>query len=88
MILPTTIAENIAYGAPDATSEQICQAAEWAGAAEFIEKLPAGYGTELTEGGQNLSPGQRQRIAIAQGPADRRPDPAAATNHQRPRSRK
>ncbi len=65
VILPTTIAENIAYGRPTATREQIRRAAQMAGAAEFIEKLPAGYDTLIAESGQNLSGGQRQRIAIA-----------------------
>jgi ATP-binding cassette, subfamily B, bacterial len=65
LMLPTTIAENIAYGRPDAGSDDIRRAAEMAGAAEFIESLPEGYATELAEGGQNLSGGQRQRLAIA-----------------------
>jgi subfamily B ATP-binding cassette protein MsbA len=65
VILPTTIAENIAYGHPHATREQIREAARLAGAAEFIEALPEGYATKIAEGGQNLSGGQRQRISIA-----------------------
>jgi subfamily B ATP-binding cassette protein MsbA len=65
IILPTTIAENIAYGRPDATAGQIRAAAELAGAAEFIEKLHAGYQTRLVEKGYNLSGGQRQRVGIA-----------------------
>ncbi len=65
VILPTTIAENIAYGRPDATREQIHEAARLAGAAEFIEQLPHGYDTRIAEGGVNLSGGQRQRISIA-----------------------
>ena len=65
IILPTTVAENIAYGRPRATREQIRAAAHMAGAAQFIEGLPAGYDTLISEGGQNLSGGQRQRIAIA-----------------------
>lgn len=65
VILPTTVAENIAYGRPDATPAQIRRAAQLAGAHPFIEALPDGYRTEITEGGQNLSGGQRQRIAIA-----------------------
>jgi ABC-type multidrug transport system fused ATPase/permease subunit len=65
VILPTTIAENIAYGFPKATHEQIREAARLAGAAEFIEALPEGYQTKVAEGGQNLSGGQRQRISIA-----------------------
>jgi subfamily B ATP-binding cassette protein MsbA len=65
IMLPVSVAENIGYGGPEATREQIRQAAERAGAAAFINDLPDGYDTVLTEGGQNLSGGQRQRIAIA-----------------------
>jgi subfamily B ATP-binding cassette protein MsbA len=64
-ILPTTVAENIAYGRPDATFEQIRHAAQLAGASTFIEAMPDGYDTVVAEGGQNLSGGQRQRIAVA-----------------------
>jgi ATP-binding cassette, subfamily B, bacterial len=65
VILPTSVAENIAYGRQGATREQIRQAATLAGAAEFIEKLAEGYDTQIAEGGSNLSGGQRQRISIA-----------------------
>jgi subfamily B ATP-binding cassette protein MsbA len=65
IMLPVTVAENIAYGRPGATREELAQAAEMAGAAAFIAELADGYDTVLTEGGQNLSGGQRQRIAIA-----------------------
>ncbi|HOA75267.1 MAG TPA: ABC transporter ATP-binding protein [Phycisphaerae bacterium] len=65
VLLPTTIAENIAYARPDASFEEIREAAELAGAAEFIEALPEGYQSALTEGSMNLSGGQRQRIAVA-----------------------
>ncbi|MGK3996507.1 ABC transporter ATP-binding protein [Sorangium sp. So ce1024] len=65
ILLPTTIAENIAYGRAFATDAEIRQAAEKAGAAGFIEALPDGYATEIADGGLNLSAGQRQRIAIA-----------------------
>jgi len=65
VILPTSVAENIAYGRPDATDSQIRQAAEFAGAAVFIEKLPQKYESQISESGGNLSGGQRQRIAIA-----------------------
>ncbi len=65
VILPTTIAENIAYGRPQATTEQVREAARMAGAAEFIDPLPDGYHAQIAEGGANLSGGQRQRISIA-----------------------
>jgi ABC-type multidrug transport system fused ATPase/permease subunit len=65
LILPTTVAENISYGRPDATQGQIEDAARLAGAATFIEKLPEGYQTVVSESGGNLSGGQRQRIGIA-----------------------
>lgn len=65
LILPTTVAENISYGRPDASQAQIEQAARLAGAAAFIEKLPQGYETIVSESGGNLSGGQRQRIGIA-----------------------
>jgi ATP-binding cassette, subfamily B, bacterial len=64
-VLPATIAENIAYGRPDADENKIRRAAEMAGAAEFIDKLPQKYETVVGERGSNLSGGQRQRLAIA-----------------------
>jgi subfamily B ATP-binding cassette protein MsbA len=64
-LFPGTIAENIAYGRPDATFHEIREAAVESGAAEFIETLPEQYDTLIAEGGQNLSGGQRQRLAIA-----------------------
>jgi ATP-binding cassette, subfamily B, bacterial len=73
VILPTTIAENIAYGCPSATHEQICEAARMAGAANFIEALPDQYETALLESGMNLSGGQRQRIALARALLTRAP---------------
>ena len=60
-----TIRENIAYGKPDATEEEIKKAAKLANADEFIKKLPEGYQTMVGERGIKLSGGQRQRIAIA-----------------------
>jgi ATP-binding cassette subfamily B protein len=65
LMLPTSVAENVAYGRPDAGRLEIERAATLAGAAEFIAALPDGYDTVLAEGGANLSGGQRQRIAIA-----------------------
>jgi ABC-type multidrug transport system, ATPase and permease components len=60
-----TVAENIAYGSPEATRAQIEAAANSAGASEFIEKLPHGYDTYVGERGVKLSGGQKQRISIA-----------------------
>ena len=57
--------ENIAFGAPWATDDDVSRAAERAQAAEFIESLPDGYDTQIGERGLTLSGGQRQRIAIA-----------------------
>jgi subfamily B ATP-binding cassette protein MsbA len=65
IMLPTTIAENIAYGRPRALSEEIEAAARLAGVSEFVKALPDGYDTQLRDGGLNLSGGQRQRIALA-----------------------
>ncbi len=60
-----TIRENIIYGKPGATEEEVIQAAKSANAHSFIKRLPKGYDTELTEGGGNLSQGQRQLLTIA-----------------------
>jgi len=57
--------ENIRYGRPDASDDEVKQAAVMAAADDFIENLPDGYGTYLGERGTRLSGGQRQRIAIA-----------------------
>ncbi len=60
-----TVAANIAFADPDAPPDRIERAAALAGATEFIDELPEGYGTLLGERGFSLSGGQRQRIAIA-----------------------
>ena len=60
-----TIAENIAYGAPEATREQIVEAARAARVHRFITSLPEGYDTVLTDEGAGISKGQRQLLAIA-----------------------
>jgi len=64
-ILTGTVAENIAYGCPDATPGAIAEAARAAGADDFIRRLPLGYLTQLGHRGPQLSGGQRQRIALA-----------------------
>ncbi|HEX8651361.1 MAG TPA: ABC transporter ATP-binding protein [Pyrinomonadaceae bacterium] len=65
LLFRATIGENIAYGKPEATREEIVRAAEMANAHEFIEKMTEGYDTMVGERGVTLSGGQRQRIAIA-----------------------
>ncbi|MBQ6929155.1 MAG: ABC transporter ATP-binding protein [Oscillospiraceae bacterium] len=60
-----TVLENIKYAKPDATMEQVVQAAKRAQAHDFIEKLPDGYNTDIGQGGDKLSTGQKQLISIA-----------------------
>ena len=60
-----TVRDNIAAAKPEATFEEIVEAADAAGAAEFIERLPQGYNTMLEENASNLSGGQKQRLSIA-----------------------
>jgi ABC-type multidrug transport system fused ATPase/permease subunit len=64
-LFPATIAENIAYGRPHASRDDIVAAAEAANAHDFIVKLPRAYDTVVGERGATLSGGERQRIAIA-----------------------
>jgi ATP-binding cassette, subfamily B, bacterial len=64
-LFSATVRDNIAFGRPDATDEQVEQAARLAQAHEFIEALPDGYETVIGERGITLSGGQRQRVAIA-----------------------
>jgi len=65
MLFHRSLRENIAYGKPDATDEEILEAAKKANALDFINKLPEGLETMVGERGVKLSGGQRQRIAIA-----------------------
>jgi len=67
VIFTGTVKENIRMGKPDATDEEIIEAAKTAQAHGFIERLPQGYDTVISEGGTNLSGGQKQRISIARG---------------------
>jgi ATP-binding cassette, subfamily B, bacterial MsbA len=64
-IFNTSIRSNIAYGSPNATDNQIYEAARQANALEFIQEMPTGFETELGDRGVRLSGGQRQRLAIA-----------------------
>ncbi|TCP30536.1 ATP-binding cassette subfamily B protein [Scopulibacillus darangshiensis] len=64
-LFSSTIRDNIAYGNPDATDEQVIDAAKRAQAHEFISQMPDGYDTVLGERGMGLSGGQKQRISIA-----------------------
>src|SRR5699024_1321773 len=59
------IMENIRYGRPDASDEEVIAAAKLANAHEFIEQLPEGYLTDIGQRGVKLSGGQKQRISIA-----------------------
>src|SRR5262249_19239969 len=72
-LFSSTIADNIRYGVPGASDDEVARAAEMAGAAEFIARMPQGYATMLGRRGARLSVGQKQRIAIARAML-RRPD--------------
>jgi ATP-binding cassette subfamily B protein len=64
-LFSTSIKENIAYGRPNATDEEIIEAAKTAEAHDFIQAMPKGYETEVGERGVTLSGGEKQRVAIA-----------------------
>ena len=64
-LFPTTILENIRYGNPEASDDQVHEAAKLAEVSEFVEDLPDAWATLVGEGGHRLSGGQRQRLAIA-----------------------
>lgn len=68
-----TIEENVAFGVPDASDEEIRWAARMAHVDEFVERLPLGWSTEVGEGGVRLSGGQRRRIALARALIARTP---------------
>jgi ABC-type multidrug transport system fused ATPase/permease subunit len=65
LLLSGTIGENLRYGNPEATAEEVFRAAEVAGIGDFINTLPQGYETEIGENGVTLSEGQKQRLALA-----------------------
>ncbi len=60
-----SIADNLRHGAPDATEEQLWEALEIAQAADFVRRMPDGLDSRISQGGSNVSGGQRQRLAIA-----------------------
>ncbi len=65
MLFAGTIAENLRWGNPEATDEELARACELAQAGSFISRFAAGYDTRLEQGGSNVSGGQRQRLCIA-----------------------
>ncbi len=65
LLFTGTVADNIRYGKPDATQEQLVHAARIAQADEFISRMPEGYDSEIAQGGSNVSGGQKQRLSIA-----------------------
>ena len=60
-----TVAENLRWGAPDASDEELREACRLACAADFVEAMPEGYDTHIEQGGTNVSGGQKQRLCIA-----------------------
>jgi ATP-binding cassette, subfamily B, bacterial len=73
VIFAASVWDNVRYGRPDATDEEVRHACEAAYATEFLARLPQGMDTELGERGVKLSGGQRQRLAIARAVLARRP---------------
>jgi len=65
VLFSTSVAENIAYARPDASEEEIVEAAKAANAHDFVKALPDGYDTLVGERGMRLSGGERQRISLA-----------------------
>ena len=68
-----TVADNVRYGKPDATDQEVWEALEIAQARDFVERMPEGLASTISQGGGNLSGGQRQRLAIARAVV-RRPE--------------
>ncbi len=65
LLLPTSVAENLAFGKPEATRDQVVAAARQANADDFIRRLPQGYDTVIGDGAARLSVGEKQRINLA-----------------------
>ncbi len=65
MLFSGTIADNLRWGNPDATMDQVIEACRLAQADEFVERFPDGYDTYIEQGGTNVSGGQKQRLCIA-----------------------
>ena len=87
VIFDETAEENIRYGQPSATRDDVVRAARLARADEFIRSLPKGYETKLGEGGVRLSGGERQRISLARALLQRAPilvldEPVSAIDHE------
>ena len=72
-LFSATVMENLRLARPDATEEEVIEAAKIAHAHEFIDKLPSGYATQIGENGSFLSGGQRQRLSIARAVLRRAP---------------
>ena len=83
LLFSTTIRENIAYGRPDASEEEIVEAAKRAQAHDFIMRMPEGYAAQVGERGGHLSVGQRQRLGHRARLLEKRAHPAAGRADQR-----
>lgn len=85
LLFSGSIRDNIAFGRPDASREEIVAAAI---ADEFIQRMPDGYDSRVAERGSTLSGGQKQRVAIARAILRDAPHSDSRRTHQRPRRRR